>query len=82
MHFAVLPQAEAAAPVAIALGQDFEDFEFANDMFTYDPLAGEEAIPKLVRGTQLPAARFFLRCTTLGVSFLQPLIAPIAQALN
>src|SRR5262245_15014456 len=51
-------------------------------MFTHDPLASKDTIAVLVRDAQLPAARFFLGRTTLGVPLLQPLIAAITQALK
>jgi hypothetical protein len=76
--------ASAAAPaaVAIVIRQDFAHFQFADDMRTHDPLAGQDPIAVPVPGAQLSTAWFLLRDATSSVSLLQPLIAAIAQALN
>lgn len=42
-------QAKAPTAVTIAVSQDFEHFEFANDMFTHNPLTSEDPIAELVR---------------------------------
>jgi len=63
-------QPEAPAAIAIPLGQDFEDFQFANDVLTHDPLTGESAIAVLVRFTSLSSAGFLNRRATLGVALL------------
>ena len=71
-------QPEATAAIAIALGQDLEHFEFADDMLTHDPGTGEDPIAVLVRFTHLSASGFLNRRATLGVTLLEPLIATIA----
>jgi hypothetical protein len=67
----MLAQAEAAATVEIAFGQEFEDFEFANHMFPHDSLAGELAIAVLLSEAQQPPTGFLLWRLALGVPLLQ-----------
>ena len=60
-------QAEAAATVAIPLGLDFEDFQFANDMLTDDALMSQFTIALFIRWAHCTAAGLLDGGATVGV---------------
>jgi hypothetical protein len=70
-------QAETAATVSVAVGDDFEAFEQGDDVFRTHAFAGDGSVSFLVACGQriLFAALFGHVC--LGVPFLQALIAAI-----
>lgn len=68
--------------MAIGLLEDAEDFQLADNVLGYHPLAGQGSVIRFLgAGQRLPLVPF-MGCTAVGMQLLQTLIAGVAQQLG
>ena len=74
------PKPEAFATISIAFTQDAKDFQFAQDVFNYNPLARQCSIASFLVRAQRMKFRFLGRRVAVGMNFGQSLITGICQS--
>jgi hypothetical protein len=78
----VEPQAEALAAVTVALGQDAEDLQAADDVLDHEPFAGELPVRPLLLIRERVMLALLLRQTAVAVALRQAQIPAVRQALG